>query len=591
MPPSHLLTRFWQPYSALPITSGNSARPSPQSARPSSRVDVVSEDWFSRPLSPDFTQTPTPTSSRPFSSDAKEPPDLFATLLFDRRNAYNQTARSPAPEVVVSRRTSTPLTIAHTHNCSEDVSSVTRKSRKYDRGPAFTACRSFSRSLSEKSDSPNTGMPRSSHPKSKQAPRRASKRIARLPEKITAKKKMMTDVTSKKRPGHDDEDLHQRPSKAAKVEAKANIGRKVGASGSNAIIIDTSRLEVIEIPDTEDERPVIELSDLEDEKPFLRNEEQSGDLPQQPNTHTSRIIKFQLNFPLPATDEHNEKIDTVADFTPDLIGCENDSTKATEELERLRQELLSEREKTKKLQQKLEKKDAAIDENPKVGSEREQSLERELQDERQKVCIATQQCEQLREQLRRCQEDLAKQERSGTEHQAQLTENQRQKSALELENDCLRDTIRRSNLEAKDFQTQISNLKDDKSRLAAELVSLKSAAAASPVRALPTLSPVPSLCSSSTTAGTEEDVKTENVRKTYIKVKRQLENLQAAASNLATCTQSMDLTSFGDFGREMKKLRNALEIDRSPRDSQGNGFSVFGKADDKDDLVNQRSRG
>jgi hypothetical protein len=61
------------------------------------------------------------------------------------------------------------------------------------------------------------------------------------------------------------------------------------------------------------------------------------------------------------------------------------------------------------------------------------------------------------------------------------------------------------------------------------------------------------------------------VRKMYIKVKRQYDILHSVANDLAICTRSMDLSSFGEFGTYMNKLRNSLDMDgrTSARQPQG----------------------
>jgi hypothetical protein len=67
-----------------------------------------------------------------------------------------------------------------------------------------------------------------------------------------------------------------------------------------------------------------------------------------------------------------------------------------------------------------------------------------------------------------------------------------------------------------------------------------------------TLSPTP-------TASTAEEMKVENVRKTYIKVKMRYDNLYSIAKHLHISTKGMNLTNFGEFGGYLKQLRNAME--------------------------------
>jgi hypothetical protein len=186
MPPSHILTRYRQSASVLSATTNNTSRSS-HSTRPSFRADAVTEDWLSRPLLPHFvTRTRTPAQRRRSSSPTAEPPDLFATLLFDRGKAYDHNAQSPAPEAAVSDLRSTPRIISRGHShCQDSASRTARKDPQYNREPAFGVRRNPPRSSSE-SEFPDTGMSHVSHLKSK-APPKVSKRRAKTPKKVTTK--------------------------------------------------------------------------------------------------------------------------------------------------------------------------------------------------------------------------------------------------------------------------------------------------------------------------------------------------------------------------------------------------------------------
>jgi hypothetical protein len=72
-----------------------------------------------------------------------------------------------------------------------------------------------------------------------------------------------------------------------------------------------------------------------------------------------------------------------------------------------------------------------------------------------------------------------------------------------------------------------------------------------------TLSPAPSSNSSSS----EEEKKVENIRKTFMAVKKRFDNLHAVSNNIARCTRSMDLSSFGEFGQYVRQLKKVLEDD------------------------------
>ncbi|KAF2641352.1 hypothetical protein P280DRAFT_549075 [Massarina eburnea CBS 473.64] len=56
--------------------------------------------------------------------------------------------------------------------------------------------------------------------------------------------------------------------------------------------------------------------------------------------------------------------------------------------------------------------------------------------------------------------------------------------------------------------------------------------------------------------------RTDNVRKTYIKVKRRYDNLRSAAANIVQSTRGLDLTCFGEYGHYIKTLRNVLDEEK-----------------------------
>jgi hypothetical protein len=136
-------------------------------------------------------------------------------------------------------------------------------------------------------------------------------------------------------------------------------------------------------------------------------------------------------------------------------------------------------------------------------------------------------------------------------------------------------------VEEKATAEEMEALKKDVARLSTENVALKVKAAPSQSRS--TLSPVPSLIGS-----TDEHRREDNVRKIYIKTKRQYDVLLAVANNLIICTRSMDLTCFGEFGTYMVKLRKAIEGEGN---TQPQSTSVVPKQDDDDEWGSPGSRG
>lgn len=130
-------------------------------------------------------------------------------------------------------------------------------------------------------------------------------------------------------------------------------------------------------------------------------------------------------------------------------------------------------------------------------------------------------------------------------------EMENRKADVKSHENILEDLLK-SKAENDGAQEQVASLQTGNARLLREVQNLRTAASART-----TLSPVPSVNSS------EEDKRDDNVRKMYIKTKRQHDVLHSAAKDLITCTRTMDLSSFGEFGKYMRKLRTCLETEDS----------------------------
>ncbi|KAH7349187.1 hypothetical protein BKA66DRAFT_447169 [Pyrenochaeta sp. MPI-SDFR-AT-0127] len=64
---------------------------------------------------------------------------------------------------------------------------------------------------------------------------------------------------------------------------------------------------------------------------------------------------------------------------------------------------------------------------------------------------------------------------------------------------------------------------------------------------------------SSTLVSAEDKQKEDNIRQTYIKVKRRLDNLQSIAFDLCRCTRTLNLATFEMMGECLERLRGALD--------------------------------
>jgi hypothetical protein len=81
------------------------------------------------------------------------------------------------------------------------------------------------------------------------------------------------------------------------------------------------------------------------------------------------------------------------------------------------------------------------------------------------------------------------------------------------------------------------------------------------------LSPTPTLSSS---FNTSDETKTTNVRNMFLKVKRRYDNLATVCKKIVDVTMGMDLVGFGEFGNDVKELKKVLQSAHE-EDSGGGG--------------------
>ncbi|KAJ4365754.1 hypothetical protein N0V83_008374 [Neocucurbitaria cava] len=182
---------------------------------------------------------------------------------------------------------------------------------------------------------------------------------------------------------------------------------------------------------------------------------------------------------------------------------------------------------------------------------RNAQLERELNDEHEFSRVVVKERDQLRIEV-----NLSRSEHDELTAKYQDLQHRHVQARTDHEI-IVEDIIKTRDLDTKsvqEVQGQVRTLKEENTRLIKENETLKATTTSlSPHRS--TLSPTLSSISS------DKEKKTDNIRKTYVMVKRRYDHLHKAANDLSTCTRSVDLSCFGEFGQNLKHLRSVLEED------------------------------
>lgn len=269
------------------------------------------------------------------------------------------------------------------------------------------------------------------------------------------------------------------------------------------------------------------------------------------------------------------KVDTI-DSEPELQPSTTSHSfdqKNDAELQEVRREmkptqdaLKNAQDELRKLQQETEKRnaDAQLEKQKIEATARQETakLTRELEAERRTSHALAEERDRLRAELQRSNGEAAKYAKLVAAHEAlQLRYNQEKEERKKDQQDqaeALEDIIKSKAAEVKahdEAQCRLKTLETENARLTKENHTLKTTAATpSSFQPRVTSSPVPSQSSS-----TDEEWRVDNIRKVYSKIRLQYDILHSAANSLASCSRTMDLSSFGEFGKCMKKLRNALE--------------------------------
>ncbi|KAF2827678.1 hypothetical protein CC86DRAFT_349360 [Ophiobolus disseminans] len=431
-------------------------------------------------------------------------------------------------------------------------------------------------------------MPPASRTKKYTVTATVSKRRGRPPKKSGAKGKgKAVEPGSRKRPATKTEsDVDEPPVKLSRTDSKANIGRKIETSDGSSNVASTSASNTFtlnKIPPHE----IIVLSDDETdtEGPISKKTNQSP-------PRMLRALKTQpqtTRVPVPGTFSKSSGSDLSWSFskavTPDSTSGQTigpSSQKMTEDNEKLQKNQRELQATVEKLKQEIVQMQAdsqlGIYKADQKNRQELAKMTRDFEAERQEARAAAAERDQLRNQLREyIQEAVSAKDAQQAKHENELqavqnlldqqieARKQDEKRHEELLEDILKSQAARSD-------PRIEALEDEKTRLAKEIETLKTPAKLYGTHS--TLSPAPFQSS------TDEDKREDNVRKMYIKTKRQYDILHSVANNLVTCTRSMDLSSFGEFGMYVKKLRASLDVDDSARDRHA---LVLRRVDDDDD--------
>jgi hypothetical protein len=475
--------------------------------------------------SPQKSASPQALSFQDFSATpvthihAKKRPDLFAALLYDREGAYRDGTTpisilrpSPVEHVNLGRehRIGFDSAIPKT-SCNRPLTPSSTEEQEYV--STIGHQRSLGSYIEGSEHSSEHSMSSVSRPKRKQqAPEEVGSR-GRPSKKDSCKSKGKSEENRiKKRPIHRRDDIKGRASKTTKPDPKANIGRKIGNS-SSAVYTKALPHEVIEISDSDTE--VVTLKEESDEQHQLISCPARAKVPvldkisstdKQHNTGTIYRNSDCIHNPL------------ISTATNKVVGQETQGIGA-------------------KLQEDIGEKDgdALLPEH--ISKKRHE-----------------QEMMPMHNQLHPSHTDLAQDAKLTIEYQAlQLRYEDESNTHKQEHARMLQDSLR-SKAEIENMQERMKTMEKEISQLLAENRSLK-AAVESPQNP-PVTPPNPLI-----TPSPEEDRREGNVRRMYVKTKRQFDILRSVANDLATSTRGLDVGNFGDFGKYLRRLRSILETE------------------------------
>jgi len=529
---------------------------------------------------PRHTGALVPTRSIAHGSQQLPDCDLFTTLLFDRRRAYQSISSASSGQRAISASAPTELsslvrpTPALNLDFNINVHSAGKETPKND-DMGILGFRNMPKApaMSRKRERPTETQTKMTtvKPQKRKPPVRVSPRLA---------KRQMTGANSKK-----------------KVDNKGGTTDKRRNNALlDAIIISSDE-------EDEEEAPILPCVDAdveEDVKPIFANAE--------PISAVTERIPGQIET-IRQTDAEGlsdgpSDSDSGSRLTKDNPQHEltRMQTEHAQEMQRLRQELDAARTEIERIQQlqATAAKDRELEHvrAKNLAESRYATTLRDLENERKEIVQLTVENEGLRLQIDNtaAECDTLSKELADVKA-ARIKEKKEHESILEEV----------TKAKAADTVSATNNLISENQRLRAENERLKmaveaAAAAASqsstttttPSTPLPSQAPLSPISSysifptppssqqthapispafsavfSPITKAMVESQKDDNIRKVYTKTKRRFDNLHSVAMQLVHCTRSMDLLAWGEFGKCLGKLQEILSEDEKERTRNG----------------------
>jgi hypothetical protein len=552
----------------------------------------------SRTADSPFTETESSASrTTPLNSQQPRELNLFESLIFNRQGVYE--ALSKVPFASRPQPTPTPALTPAPSTGTDQTRSVTR----FTEATYHEALRKTSEERPRTSELDDTCTLQALHnpmaPVSKTPKALGTKRGAGRPRKTPVTKSTGKTTRDKSRKRSPPKLAASQVSKIQKTEANSKKKLDNSSLTRNIMSPDFASRSLSTGPEPREVIELIDLTTSDEEEDYNNNmeldDETEVDEPLmtakerlQPKVEATQMAPTSI-FQSSAVDEndwnftgvHVGKLDSPDSDSDHLSARRKNSQEEQRRKDKEReQELQQLRDQLATAETKLAKATREVEELTKENADLKITAVRMENIKKNDIAKVEQRLKSAEEKVRsvireRDQQgislDNSNRDRSDLatkfEEQRRLREEEKKEHKRVVE-----DIIKMADAEkpTKDFLvTENARLRQEVERLKSVALSTKNRAPATPPSSYPpgsifntssqpraTVSPAPSNSSSN-----DEEKKEENIRKTYLTVKKRFDNLHSAAVKIRTCTQSMDLSSFGEFGQYVRQLRKALEDD------------------------------